>query len=195
MAEQRAAEEILDDIDDASGDSGKTEVGELKDSFGNRGAAAFLIVPALIGISPVAGIPSVPTIIAAVILLFAVQIAMGRDGYWMPGFLEKRKISGDKLSGFADKMRGVAHWIDEHMGNRLTVLSGPTATRVAGGAVVLLCLAVPPLEFLPFAAALPFAAIALIGLALLLKDGLVMLLAMVATVGAVVGGLWMWLGG
>ena len=51
--------------------------------------------------------------------------------------------------------------------------------RVMAGIVILLCCTVPPLELLPFASSIPMGAVALIGLGLMARDGLVMLIAAV----------------
>ena len=55
-------------------------------------------------------------------------------------------------------------------------------------AVIVLCVTVPPLEFLPFASTAPMLAIAAIGLALIVRDGLVMLFALILAVAAFGGG-------
>jgi hypothetical protein len=48
-----------------------------------------------------------------------------------------------------------------------------------------LCLTVPPLEFIPFASTAPMAAIAAFGLAMTLRDGLLMALGFVLSLVAV----------
>ena len=60
--------------------------------------------------------------------------------------------------------------------------------RIAALAILVLCLTIPPLEFLPFASSGPMLAIAAIGLALLVRDGLVMLFALTLAAAAVAGG-------
>lgn len=52
--------------------------------------------------------------------------------------------------------------------------------RVAAAAILVLTLAIPPLELLPLATTAPMAAIAAFGMALLVKDGLLMIVAFVA---------------
>ena len=49
------------------------------------------------------------------------------------------------------------------------------------GAILLLCCTVPPLEFLPFASSIPMLAIAVLGLALTVRDGALVLGALVFT--------------
>ena len=142
-------------------------------------------MPALIGISPVGGIPGVPTFLAVTIFLFAVQMVFGRSHLWLPGIIENRSIKGDKVEKAAEKLRRPAKWIDAIFNERLKPLAGKKAARIAAAIVVLLCVAVPPLELLPFAVILPMAVIAAFGIALLMRDGLIMLLAFLGS-GAVV---------
>jgi hypothetical protein len=67
--------------------------------------------------------------------------------------------------------------------------------RVAAAITILLTLAVPPLELLPFASTGPMLAIATLGLALLVRDGMLMILASVIAIAAVGAGLWFFVGG
>ncbi|WP_282025265.1 exopolysaccharide biosynthesis protein [Limimaricola cinnabarinus] len=172
----RAVEEILDRLEQEGRNDDRATVGDVTGALGDRGFGPFLFVPALIEITPIGGVPGVPTILALIIALFAVQIVMQRDEMWLPGFLENRSVSGDKLAESADKLRGIGRWLDRWFHGRLEALTGPKASRIAGIAVLLLCLTVPPLEFIPFASTAPMAAIAAFGLAMTLRDGLLMAL-------------------
>ncbi len=66
---------------------------------------------------------------------------------------------------------------------------------MGAAACLLLCLTVPPLELFPFASTAPMAAIALFGLAMTLRDGLVMALAFLASGAAIGVGAWLALTG
>ncbi len=59
---------------------GKDEVsiGDVVEAFGNRSYGPVLLVLALIGISPIGGVPGIPAFLATVIALFAVQMVIGR---------------------------------------------------------------------------------------------------------------------
>ncbi|SHI39066.1 exopolysaccharide biosynthesis protein [Wenxinia saemankumensis] len=185
-----AAQDLIDELDEAAGSDETTRIEDLMDAFGSRGSGAFLVIPALIGISPIGAIPTVPTLIAVCTLILAVQIAMGRDRYWLPGFIECREVSTDKIHRITDKLRGPAHWLDRHFGERLTALTGEAGVRVSGSICAALCLLVPPLEVVPFGAAIPFAAIAITGVALTVHDGIAILIAWLASAASVAAAVW-----
>jgi hypothetical protein len=86
----------------------------------------------------------------------------------------------DKLDELAGRERQVKLGdVVEAMGNR----------KVAALICILLACTVPPLELLPFATTAPMAAIAAFGLALMVRDGVLMLVAMALSIVAVGVGL------
>ncbi|SDE92212.1 exopolysaccharide biosynthesis protein [Limimaricola pyoseonensis] len=196
MAKQtHAVEDILDRLKQQGRDAQQVTVDDVISALGNRGHGPFLFVPALIEISPIGGIPGVPTLLALIISIFAVQLVLRRDDLWLPGVLRRRSVPGDKLRAAAEKMEGVGDWLDRWFHGRWTRLTGARATRLAGVAVLVLCLTVPPLELVPFASTAPMAAIVAIGLALTLRDGLLMALGLALALAALGVGGWFALGG
>ncbi len=172
--------DILDDLRDASHD-GKVTLAEMAQALGHRGAAPFLIVPPLLEISPIGGIPGVPTFLAVVVAIFAAQIALGRGEPHVPGKLGRRGVDGRKLQGATEKLRPLARRLDGWFHGRLTPLTRKPVRQLAAVVVLALCLAVPPLELVPFASTLPMASILVFGLAFLFRDGLLMLAAFAAS--------------
>jgi hypothetical protein len=178
---------ILDRLEELAEDGDAQEevsAGEIVDAFGTRTYGPFLLVPALLGISPIGGIPAVPTFLAAIVLLFAVQIVFGRQHLWLPGIIKDRGVDREKLGKAADKLAGVAKVMDKVFRGRLESLAGRTASRIAATVVVLLCLAIPPLELLPFAVVVPMAVVAAFGVAMIARDGLLMLVAFAGSAAA-----------
>ncbi|MEL7690075.1 exopolysaccharide biosynthesis protein [Citromicrobium bathyomarinum] len=167
---------IIDRLTELGDKQDKVSIGDIVESFGSRSYGPMLLVPALIGISPVGGIPGVPSFLALTLLLIAVQMVFGKDHLWLPGILKDRSVDGEKLANAAEDMEGVGKFMDKIFHGRLEVFTGPTAGRIAAGVIALMCLAVPPLELLPFAVVLPMGVIAAFGIALTVRDGLLMLI-------------------
>jgi hypothetical protein len=186
MAEDpKSVGDILDRLEDLAGEEDKVSLGDVIEALGNRSQGPFLLVPALMEISPLGGIPGVPTAIAVVIVLIAVQILLGRKHLWLPKFLSNRALSSEKVCKATAKLRGVAGFMDRWFHGRLPALTKGPFVRVAAAACILLACTVPPLELLPFATTAPMAAIAAFGLALLVRDGLLMIVAMALSLAAV----------
>ncbi len=178
---------VLDDLDDLAGTEEKVSIDDVLDRVGSRGQGVTLLLPGLVGVTPIGGIPGVPTLLGVLVALLSVQYLVGRDRPWIPSILGRRSVRETRISASVERLRRPARWIDRHFGQRLEALTGTTAESVAA----LLCLAfaclLPPLEVVPFAALIPFAAIALLGLALTMKDGLLMLLAFTGSATALWG--------
>lgn len=166
---------ILDRLAQAGREHDEVTIGQLRDAIGQRSYGPFLLVPALIEISPLGAVPGVPTALAAIIILFAVQMLFGSESFWLPGFVERRTTSGKKLVSATEKLRGTAERLDRWFHGRLRQLTRGVWVKIAAALCILLALTVPPLELLPFASTVPMAAVAMFGLALLVHDGLLML--------------------
>ena len=186
--EPEGVEEVLGQLDDLTTKSGKVCISDVLDDFGGRSFGPFIMLPALLELTPVGGIPGVPTFLAALIALVAVQLLIGKEHIWMPGFLQDRAVESKKLHKGIAKLRGVAHWLDEHSHGRLKSMTQGVWVNIAAIVVILLCMTVPPLEVLPFASSGPMLAIAAIGLALTVRDGVVMLIALALGIAAIGGG-------
>lgn len=181
---------IIDDMREL-GDQDRVSVGDLLEAFGSRGYGAALLGPALIEISPIGGIPGVPTVLALILATFAIQIAMRRDHLTLPGFVERRSVKGERLVKAADKLTGLGERLDRWFHGRLRRLTDGWWVRVAAFCIIGLTLIVPPLEFVPFASTAPMAAIAAFGLAMLVHDGALMLAAFMLSGMAVAVSGWM----
>lgn len=187
--------EILDDLCRSAEQEEDVTIGQITESLGHRGFGPFLVVPALIVITPLGGIPGVPSLLALIIALFAGQLGFERRHMWLPEFLERRDVEGEKVRQSAHKLRPLARWLDRWFHERLPRFAGAGAARVAAAIVIPLCLTVPPLEMIPFASTAPMIAIAMTGLALTLRDGALMLAAYAAgLIGLIAAGM-AWLSG
>lgn len=146
-------------------------VKELVESLESRGFGPLILVPALVVLLPTGAVPGVPTLMALLILLIAAQRLFGRTHPWVPRRLAGLSIDRERYRRGIARVRPVTEFIDRHTGNRLPQLVGGTGTRFCAALCSLLALTMPPLELVPFAAALPALAIALLALGLTARDG------------------------
>jgi hypothetical protein len=188
--------DILDRLHDLGRQNLRVSVGEVVEAFGSRSYGPFLLVPPLLEESPLGAIPGVPTVTAAVVALFAVQIVLGREHMWLPGLIRNRSTGGERVVTAINSLRPLARWADRWFHGRLAWLTEGVAVRVAAALCLFLCLTVPPLEVLPWASSAPMLAIAAVGLALLVRDGALMIAAwVIGGVGVAVGLGWLAGGG
>lgn len=170
----RKVEDVLDRLGSLGDEKDKVSVSDVVEALGNRGYGPFIFVPALIEITPVGAVPGVPTLLATIIVFMAAQMLLGRHHIWTPGILGRRRIAGRKLRQAADKLQPVGDRLDRWFPGRLPQLTGALPARLAAIVILILCLSVPPLELVPFASSAPMLTIAIFGLALTLRDGVLM---------------------
>ena len=182
QAEQRRLEEVIDGVIQLGQGACQVSIGDIQQQIGQRSFGPFLFVPAIIEISPLGGIPGVPTLLALIVALFAIQMLMGREHFWIPGALSRRSVSGHKLETGLNKLRPVMRWLDKLIHPRLQWATSRSFVRALALLCLILATSVPPLELLPFASSVPFAAICLFGLGLTAKDGLTIILGLGALV-------------
>lgn len=185
-------EEVLGELDELAAALPEVCIGDVLDDFGPRSFGPFIMLPALAEPTPVGAILGVPSFLALMIALTAVQLLMGKEHVWMPQFIQRRSISGRRLHRVIGKLRGVALWLDQRTQGRLVALTSGIWVKIAAVIIIALCCAVPPLEIFPLAASVPMLAIAAFGLALTVRDGALMLAALVIAGAAVgLGGYWL----
>ncbi len=177
--EPETVEEVLGELDELAATHDRVCIRDVLDDFGARSFGPFIMLPALMEITPIGGIPGVPTFLALIVALTALQLLWGRDHIWMPAFLQARAVDGKTLHKAVGRLRGVAHWLDSHSEGRLEAMIEGVWLRLLAALVLLLCCTVPPLEFLPFASSLPMLAIAVLGLALTVRDGALVLASLI----------------
>ncbi|CUH39113.1 Exopolysaccharide synthesis, ExoD [Jannaschia seosinensis] len=179
------ATEMVDDLEAVAHDHTRPSVGDVTEALGKRSVGALIALPAMLEITPIGGIPGLPTTLALIIAILAAQIAVGRDHLWLPGFLDRRNVSCERVIASAEKLRPVARWADKYLGAHIHAMMHPPAHRLVAIAIITLCFTVPPLELVPFASTIPMATIAIFGLGLLFQDGRLLLLGWVAYIAAV----------
>ncbi|WP_242597204.1 exopolysaccharide biosynthesis protein [Billgrantia sulfidoxydans] len=182
-------EQMLDRFKRAGGDEGAglVSLGDLLDEVGRRSFAPLLLVPGIITLMPVVGdIPGVPTLMALLVLLVAVQLLFRAHHFWIPGFLLNRSVSRQKLDKAIGWSRRPARWVDKWLKPRLTFLTHGAGIVAVALACILIALAMPPMEVVPFTANGAGFALTLFGLSLMAHDGLLAAVAFAVTLATLV---------
>lgn len=170
----RSLNDVLDVLDQQDGD--RVSIENILDTMGQTSFAPLLLAPALILVSPVSGIPGVPTIGSILLLLIISQKLMGRKHIWLPGWIKHRSMSNEQLKKGIAWIRKPAQWIDTHSKKRLSFLVTPPLNVLASIAIMIIALVMPVLELLPFVTSFFSGAIVLFATGMLLRDGLYTLL-------------------
>lgn len=176
-------EELLDQINDADQkDSGQVTVEAVLTKVGRRSFGPVLLVVGLATLAPLIGdIPGVPTLMAIIVVLTSLQLLVGRQYFWLPNWLLKRSVSRHKLAKAVDWSRRPARFIDRFIHRRLVMFAEGTAEYVIAVLCLTIALAMPLMEVVPFSANGAGLALTAFGLALMMHDGLLSLIAFVST--------------
>ncbi|MEQ8660618.1 MAG: exopolysaccharide biosynthesis protein [Gammaproteobacteria bacterium] len=176
-AEPHDLEQLIERMRGAAQAHAKLDIGAIIEATGARSFAPLLVMVGLIAVSPLSGIPTVPSILGVLVILSIGQLLLGRDHLWLPRFVTRKTLPQDKYCRALRWLRRPARGIDRMLRPRLTVLTrGPGLYAMAVTCLLIAC-TMPPLELLPFVASLSGMALLLFGLAMIAHDGLVGLLA------------------
>ncbi|AJE45017.1 exopolysaccharide biosynthesis protein [Celeribacter indicus] len=174
MPEIRTVNDILTALDHAcSGDAVTVDL--ILDEIGHSSFAPALLVPALLLVSPLSGIPGMPTVGSVIMLLFAIQAILGVDHLWLPGVIRRRQLPCGRVSNAVGWLRKPAEWIDRRTGRRIAVLARPPWNNLVYVTIVLLCMIIPFLELLPMVTSVACFAISLFMIGIMVRDGLLVL--------------------
>lgn len=176
-------EDLLGQIEALADRDDRVRLRDLHDLIGVRAFGPLLLVMALVALTPIGAVPALPTALAIAVTLIAGQVVLGRNRLWLPDFVERRHVSSKKLKASVRALSRPARWLDAVVRPRLERLTEPPFDRVVALVCVAIALMIPPLEFVPFGVAAPALALALMGLALTTRDGLVVILAAFVALG------------
>lgn len=156
-------------------------LGDLMGHLSDRALAALLLVFALPNVLP--AVPGLSAILGAPLLLLSAQLALGRRP-WLPPWLAARSMRREHFSRLVSRAGPWLGRAERLLRPRLGLLARPPAEHLLGAVCVLLALVV----FLPIPMGnmLPAAAICLLALGLLERDGLWVLAGLATGVVAVV---------
>jgi hypothetical protein len=116
-------------------------------------------------------------------LIVSIQMVLGREELWLPRILSRRSFSRKALVSGFEKIKPQLALLEHFARPRLLVLTGRLATVLIG--VVILAMAIVLILPLPPGGNFPPAlACAILGMALVERDGVIVILGMAVTVAA-----------
>ncbi len=185
MTEQnefQSLQELLNRIHEISQKDEDVSVGEIIEMVGDRSYGPLLLIAGLLTLAPIIGdIPGVPTILGAIVFLFSVQLLFGREHFWLPKFLLERSVSGKKMNKGVEWLQTPAKWIDKLLKPRFGLLVKDTAVYIIAFMCLMIASVMPIMELVPFSANAAGAALTVFGLALIARDGLLLIIALILT--------------
>jgi hypothetical protein len=157
---------------------------DLMEATGQRSFGPMLFLPGLIALSPLSGIPGLPSTVAVMVALIAGQLLCGRRHIWLPHWLLARSLPRGQFEHALQVLYPMARWVDRMVQPRLTLFTRGPALYANVLLCLLIALSMPPLELIPFANSINGAALAALGLALFAQDGVLALLAFAFSIGS-----------
>jgi hypothetical protein len=169
----------------------RVTMGALRDALDDRGFGVLILIFALPNLVPV-NIPLLSALLGVPLVLLAAQLAYGRHKPWLPNWLARQSFP---RLGFAAVVMHASPYLERAerlLRPRLPSVLSWTGERLIGTALFIL--AVVLTAPIPFGNWLPAFAIAILGLALVEKDGVAVLIGLaigvigLIVVSAVIGG-------
>jgi hypothetical protein len=155
---------------------------ELAAQLHARAWGGLLLIFAAINVLPLP--PATSWFFALPLMIVAGQMALGRSKPWFPARIDRRGVTKHELGRLISKMEWLERRVERIFKPRMPRLTGNTATRVIGVVSFLLALvaAIP----IPLFHMAPAAAIGLFALALIYRDGALVIVAAIAAVLSIV---------
>ncbi|GGY86079.1 exopolysaccharide biosynthesis protein [Marinobacter zhanjiangensis] len=175
---------VLERIRATDGDGTDVSVRDILTAAGTRTFGPVVVVAGLVVLAPLIGdIPGVPTLMSMLVLLTVGQLLFRRRHLWLPRWLSERKVPRDKLHTGARWLHKPARFLDRFTRPRLTVLMDGGGNLLLALACLLVALAMPLMEVVPFSANGGGLALMAFGLAMIARDGVVAIIALLLTGG------------
>lgn len=167
---------ILEDLRDDCKDDGKLSVGEFTARLSDRAFGLIIFIFGIIN----GVVPGVSVIFSIPILIIGVQMILGQQQIWLPKWIANRKVSEAHLKMALAKTVPVLKVLETLIRPRLNFLTTDTAEKFI--AVILIALAIVIFLPLPGFNMIPAAAMCVIALGILEKDGLLILIGSIASI-------------
>lgn len=155
---------------------------ELAAQLHARAWGGLLLIFAAINVLPLP--PATSWFFALPLMIVAGQMALGRSKPWFPARIDRRGVTKHELGRLVSKMEWLERRVERIFKPRMPKLTGDTATRVIG--VVSFLLAIVAAIPIPLFHMAPAAAIGVFALALIYRDGALVIAGAIASVLAII---------
>ncbi len=157
-------------------------VSELVKRLGSEGFGLFMLIFCLPNALPIPLPPGVSTVFALPVLIIGAQRLLGFKSLWIPEFIGKRNIPYNSFRKILIKAVSLISKYAWMIKPRMEFLTGKTAEK----AMIIIVMVLAGLISLPipFGNLVPAVAIIVIAIGLVEKDGLVIIIGSIASVGA-----------
>ena len=170
-------EQLLKHVDGLAAEQDEVSMRAVVDSVGRRSFGPLLLIMGVVLFSPLSGIPGMAVFAGIFVMLIAVQMLCGRSNFWLPAFILDRAVPQARLRKAINWVTPTARRIDKLIKPRLGFMLHRTSTLLIAGLCVAVAAALPMLELVPFSSSIVGLALAILGLALVARDGLLVLIA------------------
>lgn len=148
-------------------------LGVLLGAVGRRSYGPLLLLIGLFAISPATIVPFMTSVVAAITLLIAGQMALGLRRPWLPRAALNIKVPRKPFCDFLDEARPRVEKIEGvWLRPRLEFLSAPPFVNVVAICAIAAALITFPLSLIPFAPLAPGLAVVMFGLGMTARDGI-----------------------
>lgn len=175
--EPATMEQLLGRIEQVSPGARYVSVGRIMDAVGRRSFGPIVLLVGLILVTPLSGMPGMPTLSGLLILLTLSQLLLGHEHIWLPDWILRREVPRARLMRGLGMLHPIARVLDSISRPRLTVLVTGSGLDVMALACVFIGFVLPVTEVIPFSASLAGFALMVFGLAMIARDGLLAVVA------------------
>lgn len=169
----------------ANTEDNKVSLESILNELGHRSFGTLLLLAGIITLAPLVGdIPGVPTMMGIFVILTAGQLLLHQKHIWLPDFLLNMSVKPDSVYKALDWLRSPARFLDRWLHPRLTIFVEGPGIYIIAAVSILIALAMPFMEVVPFSANGAGIALTAFGLSLITHDGLVALFALIVSVGS-----------
>lgn len=104
--------DLLQRIAQVASDRDEVYLATIMDALGTRSFGPVLLLIGVILVSPLSGLPGMPTTMGIGLVLISLQLVMGREAFWLPRWLLQRHVASHRLQGALEWLDRPARFID-----------------------------------------------------------------------------------